>query len=413
MKKVINYIAKKEEWEEAQNKEFNKINQKVKIDGFRPGKAPRAMVEKKYGADILIDAANALVDKEYRRIILEDKIIPVIEPKIELVKSSKEELEVNFTFITEPEVKLGEYKNLKVKKDAIKVTKEEIQERIDNILKDYAELVIKEKGKVEDGNIAIINFEGFKDGVAFDGGKGENYSLEIGSHTFIPGFEEGVIGMKKGETKDLTLRFPEDYMAEDLKGKEVVFKVTVNEIKNRVVPTLDKDFFEDLGMENVTTKEELEEKVKSEIKDQKEKQAENKYIDELLANAVSNMKCDIDEEIIDAEANAMYNDMIQRMTMQGINEELYLQYANTTKEDIISHLKEEAKRRLSNSYLLQAIIKEEKIDATDKEVNKEIEKLAKEYNMTNEDITKELGGIESIKYDIKVRKAIDVLKGNE
>ena len=413
MKKVINYVAKKEEWEEAQNKEFNKINQKVKIDGFRPGKAPRAMVEKKYGADILIDAANALVDKEYRRIILEDKIIPVIEPKIELVKSSKEELEVNFTFITEPEVTLGEYKNLKVKKDTVKVTKEEIQSRIDNILKDYAELVIKEKGNVENGDIAIINFEGFKDGVAFEGGKGENYSLEIGSHTFVPGFEEGVIGMKKGETKDITLTFPEDYMAEDLKGKEVVFKVTVNEIKNRVVPTLDKDFFEDLGMENVTTKEELEEKVKSEIKEQKDKQTENKYIDELLAKAVSNMKCDIDEEIIDAEAEAMYNDMIQRMAMQGINEELYLQYANTTKEDIISHLKEEAKRRLSNSYLLQAIIKEEKIDTTDEEANKEVEKLAKEYNMTNEDITKELGGIESIKYDLKVRKAIDILKGNE
>ena len=413
MKKVINYVADKKEWEEAQTKEFNKISKKVKIDGFRPGKAPRSMVEKKYGADILIDAANALVDKEYRRIILEDKIIPVVEPKIELVKSSKEELEVNFTFILEPEAKLGEYKNLGIKKENVKVTKDEIQAKIDNVLKEYAELVIKEDAPVEKGDIAIIDFEGFKDGVAFDGGKGENYSLEIGSNTFIPGFEDGIIGMKKGEEKDLTLAFPEDYGVEDLNGKEVVFKVKVNEIKNRVVPTLDKDFFEDLGMEDVKTKEEYESKIKEEIKEEKEKQAENKYIDELLEKATSNMECDIDEEIIDAEANAMYENMMKRMSAQGINEELYLQYANTTKEDIVNHLKEEATRRLKNSYLLQAIIKAEKIDATDEDADKEIEKLAQEYNMTNEDITKELGGKESIKYDLKVRKAIDILKGNE
>lgn len=413
MKKIINYVADKNEWVKAQEKEFNKINKKVKIDGFRPGKAPRAMVEKKYGADILIDAANSLIDKEYRRIILEDKIVPILEPKIELVKSSKDELEVNFTFIIAPLVKLGEYKNLGVKKDTVKVSKAEVEEREDKILKDYAELVIKEKGKVEKGDIAIIDFEGFRDGIAFDGGKGENYSLEIGSNTFIPGFEDGLIGMKKGEEKNINLTFPDDYGVDDLKGAKVVFKVKVNEIKNRVIPTLDKDFFEDLGMEGVTNKEEFDAKVKEEIKESKNKEAENKFTDEVLLKAVANMTCEVDDEIVDAEALAMYDNMVSNMKMQGISEEMYLKYANTTKEDIINHLKDDALRRLKNSYLLQEVIKVEKIKASDKEANAEVSKWAKEYNMTEDDIIQELGGMDSIKYDIQVRKAIDILKGNK
>lgn len=413
MKKEINYVAKKEEWKEAQEKELNKVTKKVKIDGFRPGKAPRDMVMKKYGADIMIDAANSLIDKEYRRIILEDKIIPVVEPKIELVKSTEDELEVKFTFITTPTVKLGEYKNLGIKKDAVKVTKKEIDEREDAILKDYAELTIKDKGNVESGDIAIIDFEGFKDGVAFDGGKGENYSLEIGSNTFIPGFEDGIIGMKKGETKDLDLSFPDNYGVEDLKGAKVVFKVKVNEIKTKVVPELDKEFFDDLGMDGVTNKEEFDAKVKEDLKNEKDRQAENKFIDSLIEKAVSNMKVEIDDEIIDAESQAMYREMVNNMTMQGISEEMYLQYANTTKEDIIKSLRDEALRRLKSSYLLQNIIKAEKIESTDDEAKAEVSKLATQYNMTDEDVIKSIGSLEDIKYELCVRKAIDVMKGNE
>lgn len=413
MKKVINYVANKKEWEEAQTKEFNKLNKKVKFDGFRPGKAPRAMVEKKYGADILIDAANSLIDKEYRRILFEDKIIPILDPKIELVKSSKEELEVNFTLITEPEVKLGKYKDLGIKKDAVKVSKEEIKDRIDATLKEYAELVIKDSGRVEKGDIAIIDYEGFKDGVAFDGGKGENYSLEIGSNTFIPGFEDGIIGMQKDEEKDLKLTFPEDYGVDELNGQEVVFKVKVNEIKRRELPELDKDFFDDLGLEDINTKEEYEAKIKDDIKKEKERKAENDYVDKLFAKAVSNMECEIDDEIVEAEANEMYKNMIDRMQAQGIEEDLYLKYADTTKEDIISHLKENALKRLQNSYLLQAIIKEEKIEVSDKELEEEVNGIATEYNITKEEVIKELGGKENIRYDLMIRKAIDILKGNE
>ena len=411
MKKEINYKVTGKEWEEAKDKAFTKLNAKHRIDGFRQGKAPRAMFEKKFPGEIVMEAANNLIDKKYREIIFDKNLKPVVEPKVNIVKLDDKELEVNFTVVSEPEVKLGKYKNLGVKKETIKVSKEEIDKKIDALLKDYAELVVKESGKVETGDVAVIDFEGFKDGVPFDGGKGENYSLEIGSNTFIPGFEDGVKGMKNGESKDIKLTFPKDYGMADLAGKEVIFKVKVNEIKNKVIPTLDKDFFLDLGMKDVTNKSELEAKIKEEIKLEKDRDAEGKYVDALLKAASSNMKCDIDDEIVDAEANAMYNNFLENMKMQGINEELYLQYANTTKEDIINNMKSEALRRIENSYLLQAVIKEEKIKVTDKEVNKEIDDMAKKYNMTTEDVVKNIGGMEAMKYDLEVRKAIEIMKG--
>ena len=410
MKKVVNYKAQKEDWEKAKDQAFKKISPKYKVDGFRKGKAPRNIFERNFPGQIVMEAADILIDQEYKRILTEGKILPILEPKIDVVKVNDDELEVNFSFILEPTVTLGEYKNLEVKKENVKVSKEEVQQKINELLKNYTELVIKEEGTVEEGDIAVIDFEGFKDDVAFDGGKGENYSLEIGSHSFIPGFEEGIIGMKKGEEKDLTLTFPEEYQEESLAGKEVVFKVKVNEIKTKEVPELDKDFFEDLGMEDVKTKEDLEKKMKEEIKVQKEEEAEKKYIDALLEKAVSNMTIELDEEIIEAEAEAMYNDFMNHMSAQGITEELYLKYARTTKEDIVDHMKKEAEVRLKNSYLLNAIIKEEQIEADEKEALAQIKDLAQKYNMTEEDVKSSLGGEDSVKYDIKVRKAIDLMK---
>ena len=411
MKKDISYKVTGKEWDEAKDKAFNKLNAKHTIDGFRQGKAPRYIFEKKFPGEIVMEAANSLIDKKYREIILDKDLKPVVEPKVNIVKLDDECLEVNFTVVSEPEVKLGKYKDLGVKKEAVKVTKEEIKNKIDNLLKNYAELVVKEEGKVESGDVAVIDFEGFKDGVAFDGGKGENYSLEIGSNTFIPGFEDGVKGMKTGDSKDIKLTFPKDYGVNDLAGKEVVFKVKVNEIKNKVIPELDKDFFLDLGMDDVTNKEELEAKMKDEIKASKDRDAENKYIDELLSVATSNMECDVDDEIVDAEAKAMYDNFLQNMKMQGISEELYLQYAGTSKEDIINNMKTEALKRIKNSYLLQAVIKEEKISVSDKDTKKEISDMAKKYNMTEEEVLKSMGGMEAMKFDLEVKRAIDIIKG--
>lgn len=413
MKKVINFKVEGETWKNAQDKAFNKLNKTAKIDGFRPGKAPRNIFEKKYGKEeILLEAADTLIHEKYHDIIEHDKIMPVLEPKIELVEVDKEKMEVNFTFIVKSEVKLGEYKNLKVKKDKVKVTKEEVEHEMGHLLEHYAEMVEKD-GKVENGDTVVIDFEGFKDEVAFEGGKAENYSLEIGSHSFIPGFEEGLVGLSKGEEKDLELTFPEDYMSEELKGQKVVFKVKVNDIKTRVVPELNDEFFEDLAMEGVNSKEDLEKMLTEEITARKEMEAENKYVDALLEKAAKNMKVELDEEIVEDEANRMYEQFLDKIAMQGLTEEIYFQYTNTTKEDVLKQMNPEAENRVKYRYLLEAIIKEEKIKVTDKQAEKEAEDLAKKYNMTSEDFLKELGGLEILKYDMTMRKAIEVMKESE
>jgi len=410
MKKVINFKVENETWEQAQEKAFNKLNKTAKIDGFRPGKAPRNVFEKKYGKEeILLEAADALIHEKYHEIIEHDKILPIIEPKVDIVGVTKEKMEVNFTFITKPEVELGEYKNLKVKKEAVKVTKKEVEHEIEHLLEHYAEMVEKD-GKVAKGDTAIIDFEGFKDGVAFEGGKGENYSLEIGSNTFIPGFEDGLVGLSKGEEKDLELTFPEDYMSEELKGQKVVFKVKVNDIKTRVVPELNSEFFEDLAMDGVKSKEDLEKMVEEQITARKEMDSENKYIDELLETASKNMKVDLEDEIIEDEANRMYEEFLDKIAMQGLTEEIYFKYTNSTKEDVLKQMKPEAEKRIKYRYLLEAIIKEEKIKVTDKQAEKEAKDLAKKYGMTDEDFLKELGGLEVLKYDMTMRKAIESMK---
>lgn len=412
MKKQINYKVSGEEWSKAKDKAFAKVSKNAKVDGFRQGKVPRNVFEKKYGTgDIVRSAMEDLIDAKYGEIIVTEKLIPAVEPKLEIVSADDDGFEVNITIITDPEVKLGKYKELKVKKDKVEVTKEEIEHEVGHILDRFAELVSKD-GAVEEGDTAIIDFKGFKDNEEFEGGSAEGYSLEIGSHSFIPGFEEGVVGMKKEESKDIKLTFPEDYMAKDLAGKEVVFNVTVHDIKKRVIPDLDEEFFKDLDMEGVTNKEELNKVVEEEIKTQKEHDTENKFVEDLLAKASSNMTIEIPEEIIDAEVDKMYKDFVKKLEMQGVNEELYYAYAGVKKEDIMKDIKKEAETRLKYRYLLEAIIKEEKIEIKDKDVDKEIAKIAKNYNVTEEEIMKEFGSKEVLKYNMAMEKAVEVLKEN-
>ena len=413
MKKEVAIEVSKEQWKEAQDKAFAKLNKKAKIDGFRPGKAPRKMYEKKYGvSDILNEAMEDILDKKYLEIITKENIKPLLQPKLDITKIDEDEFVAKIVFIVDSEVKLGDYKNLGVKKEKAKATKEEIDHEIYHILDKYAEVSIKDSDILEDKDIAIIDFEGFKDGVAFDGGKGENYSLEIGSHTFIPGFEEQLIGMKKGEGKEIKVTFPEDYMVADLKNQEVVFKVKLHEIKQRVVPEMNKEFFEDLAMEGINSKEDLEKMVKEEILAQKEADIENKYIDDLLAKASSNMEVEIDDELVDSEVDRMYHNFLDHMAMQGITEELYLQYANVKKEDILKDMRPEALNRIKYRYLLEEIAKVEKFEVTDKEASKEAKDMASKYNMTEEELLKEFGGLEMMKYDLKMKKAIECLKEN-
>lgn len=412
MKKQINYKVNGKEWEEAKDRAFAKLVKKVKVDGFREGKVPRNVFEKKYGTgDIISEAMEEMVDKKYTETIVKDKIIPIVEPKLEIVSAGDEGFECNMTFILDPEVKLGEYKNLKVKKEKVKVTKEEIDHEVGHILDRYAELVSKD-GAVEEGDTAIIDFKGFKDNEAFDGGSAEGYSLEIGSHSFIPGFEEGIVGMKKGESKDINLTFPEDYMAKDLAGKEVVFNVTLHDIKKRVIPDLDEEFFKDLDMEGVSNREELEKTIEEEIKAHKEMHAENDFIEGILSKAADNMTIEIDEEIIEAEKDRMYKDFVQKLTMQGVSEELYYAYSGTKKEAVLEEMTKEAETRIKYRYLLEAVAKEEKIEVTDEEAKDELTKMCNEYKMTEEEIMKELQSLEVLKYDLRMRKAIEFLKEN-
>ena len=273
----------------------------------------------------------------------------------------------------------------------------------------YAENVIKD-GPIAEGNLAIIDFEGFKDGVPFKGGKAENYSLEIGSHTFIPGFEEQLIGLKSGDEKEIEVTFPEDYHAEDLKGAKVTFKVKVHEVKETQIPELDADFFEDLAMDGVDSKEKLEEEVKASIKARKDTENENKYIDALLEAAAKNVEVEIPDEMVHEEVHRMLHQYEDNLKMQGITLEQFYKYTNSNQEALEDQMKEDAKKRVLFRLMLEAIAKKENIVVTDEEADKEASELATKYNMTKEELLKNFGGIDMIKYDIEMRKPIEVLK---
>lgn len=401
------------EWEDALDKAFEKANKKVKIDGFRQGKAPKEVFIKKYGEESLfMDAADLVLQPAYQKMLDENKDVEIVaQPEVALKSISKDGVEFVFTITTKPEVKLGKYKKLGVKKEKVEVTKEEIESALNETLNRYAENVVKE-GKVENGDIAIIDFEGFKDGVAFEGGKGENYSLTIGSNTFIPGFEDQIIGMSKDEEKDINVTFPEDYHSEDLKGQKVVFKVKVNEIKTTKIPELDKDFFEDLAMEGIDSKESLEKQLEENIKAHKEQHAEDHYIDELLKKGIENMEVDIPEAMINEELDRMIRQYEENLKMQGLTLEQFYQFTNSDEAALKDQMKEEAEKRVASRLLLEAIKVEEKIEIADDEAKKEAEELAKKYNMEKDEFLKLFGGIEMVKYDMEMRRAIEILKEN-
>ncbi len=412
--KEIEIKVEGKEWKEALDKAFKEANKKAKIDGFRPGHAPKEVFIKKYGEQALyMDAAEAVVDGAYEKMLKEnekDLEDLVARPDVQVKEINGEGVTFNFVLTMRPEVKLGDYKKINVKREKAKVTAEEIEDTIENIRHRYAEDVLKD-GEIKDGDVAVIDFEGFVDGVAFEGGKGENYSLKIGSGTFIPGFEEQLIGLKSGDEKDVEVTFPEDYHAEDLKGKKATFKVKVHEVKEVKVPELDKDFFEDLGMEGVDTKEKLEAKISESILTNKESELENKYIDELLEAAAKDTEVDIPEVMIDDELERMIREYDSHLRSQGITLEQFYKFTNSDEEALKSQMRPEAARRVKHRLMLEEIAKQEKIEISDEEANKEAERLAENYQIKKEEFLQMFGGLDLVKYDLKMRKAIDVLKG--
>ena len=268
-------------------------------------------------------------------------------------------------------------------------------------------------GKVEKGDTAVIDFEGLKDGVAFEGGKGENYSLKIGSNTFIPGFEDQIIGMSKGEEKDVKVTFPEDYHSEELKGAKATFKVKVNEVKETIIPSLNEEFFKDLNMVGVNDRASLESALKETLAARKEQQAEGEYVDKLLEKLSEQTKIELPEEMIGDEIHRMIHQYEDNLKMQGITLEQFYQFTNSNEDMLKEQMKDEAVKRIKYRLMLEEIIKLEKLTATDEEADKEASEIASKYGMEKEDFLTQFGGLEMIKYDLEMRKAIDVLKGNK
>ena len=410
--KEITIKIEGKKWEEANEKAYEKVSKKTKINGFREGHAPKDVFFKNYPKEKLyFDAADSCLDEAYEEMIKQSKDLHIVaQPDITVKSIDEKGVEFLFTLTLKPTVKLGKYKDLKVKKDTVKVTEEEIGHEIEHLRSHYSENVTKE-GKIENGDIAVIDFEGFKDGVPFEGGKGENYSLTIGSNTFIPGFEEQIIGMKAEDTKDINVTFPEDYHSEDLKGKEVTFKVKVNEVKEIRIPELSEEFFEDLGMEGINSKESLEKQVKENITAKKEADADNKYVDELLEESAKTVEVTIPDVMIKEEQDRMIKQYEENLKMQGLSLQQFYQFTNSNEDALKDQMKEEASKRVKLRLMLEQIVVEEKISVTDNDVDKEAEELSKKYQMKKEDFLKEFGGKDMIKYDLEMRKAIDVLKG--
>lgn len=400
------------EWVSALDTTFKKKNREVKIDGFRKGMAPKDVYMKHFGIESLYaDAVDTCIGIAYKKALEEKKLVPVCEPVVDVTGISDANVIFKFKIVTKPEVTLGDYKNLKVEKNVVKVTDEEVDHEIEHMRSHLADVVVKENGEIVEGDTAIISFEGTVDGKIIDGATGENYPLEIGSHSFIPGFEEGLIGLKTGDEKELNLKFPENYV-EDLKGKDVTFKVAVNEIKTRVLPEINEDFFADLGYEDVKTLDELKKKVKEELTHSKEHQEEDAFIDKVLEKAADNMKVEINPEIIDDEVHRMINQYAEQLKMQGMNIEDFFKMTGTKEEDLHKQMEPEAEKRVKYRYLLEGIAEAEKISFTKEEVEKGAEDLANKYGISKEQLVETFGSLEVVEYDMKMQKAIEILKEN-
>ncbi|MBP2240624.1 trigger factor [Cytobacillus eiseniae] len=392
---------------------FKKVVKQVNVPGFRKGKMPRGMFEKRFGVESLYqEAVDYLLPEAYTAAIDETGIEPVDRPEIDVEQIEKgKSLIFKATVTVKPEVKLGEYKGLEVEKFDTEVTEEDVTNELTAMQEKLAELVVKEEGKAENGDTVVMDFEGFVNGEAFEGGKAENYSLELGSGQFIPGFEEQLVGAASGESKDIEITFPEEYHAAELAGKPAVFKVTVHEIKGKELPALDDEFAKDAD-EEVETLDALKEKVKTRLVESKKHEGEHFVQDTVVEKAASNSEIDLPAVMIDNEVDRMMNEFEQRLQMQGMNLELYFQFSGQEESALRDQMKEDAEKRVRVNLTLEAIAKAENIEVTDEEVTAELDKMAEMYNMTVENIEKALGSLEGLKGDLKVKKAVDFLVEN-
>ncbi|MGO4543180.1 trigger factor [Paenibacillus sp. 2TAB23] len=399
----------------ALDQAFKKVVQKVNVPGFRKGKVPRGIFESRFGIESLYqDAIDILLPDAYSEAVSEHNLEPVDRPEIDVEQFAKgETFKFKAKVIVKPEVTLGEYKGLEVETAVAEVTEEEIAAELERLQQRHAELSVIEEGAAQNGDITVIDFDGYVDGEAFEGGAGERYSLELGSNSFIPGFEEQVVGMQIGDFKDVDVTFPETYHAEHLAGKPAVFKVKLHEIKRKSLPALDDEFAKDVS--EFDTLEEYKQDLVSKLQERKVQEGEQAREVAVVDKATAAAEVEIPEPMIVSETDYMIKDFENRLKAQGMNMDLYFQFSGQNESVLREQMRSDAEKRVLNNLVLDAIAKAEGIAANDEDLNEELEKLSKSYNRPSEELREifsKNGNLNSLQEDIALRKTIKFLLEN-
>jgi len=399
----------------ALDQAFKKVSAKVNVPGFRKGKVPRAIFEAKFGVESLYqDAIDILLPEAYTAAVQETGIEPVDRPEIDVTQFGKGQAFIFTAKVTvKPEVTLGEYKGVEVAKVSAEVTEEEIAAELERLQQRHAELNVVEEGAAENGDVSVIDFEGFVDGEAFEGGKAERYSLELGSGSFIPGFEEQIVGMQLGDFKDVEVTFPESYHAENLAGKPAVFKVKLHELKRKSLPALDDEFAKDVS--EFDTLEEFKQDLAKKLQENKEKEAKQAQEAAVIEKVAEAATVEVPEAMVATEQNYMLQDFENRLRAQGMNLDLYYQFSGQDEQALRDQMKGDAEKRVLNNLVLEAVAKAEALEVSEEEVNEELESLSKAYNRPAEEIRSiftQNGNMENLTEDLLLRKAIKFLVDN-
>ena len=407
---VLTVTVPAEKVDKALDQAFKKVVKQINVPGFRKGKVPRPIFEQRFGVEALYqDAVDILLPEAYGEAIDETGINPVAQPEINVTQIEKGKEFIFEAIVTvEPEVKLGEYKGLEIDKQDTGLTDEELQESIDHSLGHLAEMVVKEDGVVKNGDTVNIDFTGSVDGEEFDGGQAEGYDLEVSSGSFIPGFEEQLEGMKVDEEKDVVVTFPEEYHAEELAGKEATFKTKVNEIKFKDVPELNDEIANELDS-NAETVDEYKENLRKRLTEQKVTEAENTEKEEAINKATENTTIDIPEAMVNTELDRMIQEFGQRIQQQGLGIQTYYQISGQSEDQLREQMKDDAEQRVKTNLTLTAIADAENIEVSDEDIDKELEKMSEQFNISVEDIKSTLGNTEVFKNDVRIQKFIDLL----
>lgn len=387
---------------------FNRVKKNLNVPGFRKGRVPRQIFNRMYGEEALYqDALNALLPNAYADAVQEAGIKPVAQPEVNIESMEKDAAWVLSAKVTvEPEVELGQYKNLEVTPHPTRVLKADVEAELERRRQQQAELVLKEDQPAEKGDTVVIDFDGKVDGESFEGGKANNYSLELGSNTFIPGFEDQLIGHKAGDKVEVKVTFPDDYQAKDLQGKDAVFETEIHEVKEKELPELDDEFAKDVD-EDVDSLEELKAKIKDELKEQKVQAAREAIQDEAIDEAVANAKIgDIPEQMIEDDVQRQMDQYFAGMQQQGVTPDMYFKLTGTSEEEMRKNLREGAEKRVKTNLVLEAIVAEEKIDPSEDEINDELKSLADQYGMDVKAVRSALSD-DMLKHDIAIRKVVD------